>query len=442
MGQGRTSERFTPQAISFEPALLVKLQHCPLTRSDAPGAPHSSTFRCPLVAPADPCEALTDMKMLVLGAGLQGSACAYDLLQDREVTEVRLADRAPDRLPLFLAPYIAAKLKPIELDVRNGPAVLAQMRECDAVMSAVPYYFNLDLARRAVEAGVHFCDLGGNTEIVVQQKELDPEASRKMISVVPDCGLAPGMVNILVEHGIRQLDQVQSARIFVGGLPQHPEPPLNYQIVYSLEGVLDYYTTLSWVLRGGKQTQVTALSEREPIDFAPPVGRLEAFHTAGGLSTMAARYEGKIPTMEYKTLRYPGHALIMEAIRDLGLIDREPVDVNGHQVIPRDVAVVTMGKRLNKPNGKDLVAMRVIVEGTRGGSPRTLAWELVDRYDDALGISAMERTTGFSLAITGLMQARRQVTAMGVRTPDETMPAAAYVAELARRGVMIREISG
>jgi lysine 6-dehydrogenase len=382
------------------------------------------------------------MKMLVLGAGLQGSACAYDLVQDSEVTEVRLADRAPDRLPTFLAPFVGAKLKPIELDVRNGPSVLAQMRECDAVMSAVPYYLNLDLARYAVEAGVHFCDLGGNTEIVVQQKALDAEASRKNISVVPDCGLAPGMVNILVEHGIRQLDEVQSARIFVGGLPQHPEPPLNYQIVYSLEGVLDYYTTLSWVLRGGKRTQVKALSEREPIDFDPPVGRLEAFHTAGGLSTMAARYEGKIPTMEYKTLRYPGHALIMEAIRDLGLIDREPVDVKGHQVIPRDVAVVTMGKRLTKPNGKDLVALRVIVEGTRGGTQKTLAWELVDRYDDARGISAMERTTGFSLAITGLMQVRRQVTAVGVRTPDETMPPAAYIAELARRGVLIREISG
>ena len=243
------------------------------------------------------------MRMLVLGAGLQGSACAYDLLQDREVTEVRLADIHVNHVPEFLAPFSGPRLLPTPLDVRDHTAVLGAMRECDAVMSAIPYYFNYDLARLAVEAGVHFCDLGGNTEIVFKQKELDPEARRKNITVVPDCGLAPGMVNILAEYGISQLDSVDSVKIFVGGLPQQPEPPLNYMLVYSLEGALDYYTTLSWVLRDAKRTQVPALSEIEPVKFDAPLGELEAFHTAGGLSTMAFRYEGKIPTMEYKTLR-------------------------------------------------------------------------------------------------------------------------------------------
>src|SRR5437762_5634834 len=200
-------------------------------------------------------------------------------------------------------------------------------------MSAIPYYYNFDMARLAVESGVHFTDLGGNTEIVNQQKTLDAEARRKNITVVPDTGLAPGMVNILAEYGIRRLDEVDSVKIYVGGLPQNPEPPLKYQIVYSLEGVLDYYTTLSWVLRGGKRTRVKALSEREAVQFPEPIGALEAFHTAGGLSTMAFRYEGRIPTMEYKTLRYPGHATLMEAIRDLGLLDLEPVELKGHRVV-------------------------------------------------------------------------------------------------------------
>lgn len=381
------------------------------------------------------------MRMLVLGAGLQGSACAYDLLQNPEVEQVRIADLHIDHLPDFLAPHSGKRLLPTPLDVRDRDAVLALMRECNAVMSAIPYYFNLDLARLAVEAGVHFTDLGGNTEIVNNQKKLDAQARAKGITVVPDTGLAPGMVNILAEHGIRQLDSVESVRIYVGGLPQHPEPPLNYQIVYSLEGVLDYYTTLSWVLRGGKQTQVTALSEREPVDFAQPVGTLEAFHTAGGLSTMAQRYEGKIPTMEYKTLRYPGHAELMEAIRALGLLDLEPVDVKGMKVVPRDLFIATVGPRLTKPKGKDLVALRVSVQGTKGGKPKTLTWELIDRYDEKTGISAMMRTTGFSLAITGLMQVRGQIQPPGVHTPDECVPAEAYIAELAKRGVIIREIS-
>jgi lysine 6-dehydrogenase len=376
--------------------------------------------------------------MLVLGAGLQGSACAYDLLQNDEVTEVRLADVNTGHLPAFLGKYSGRRLIPTPLDVRNAEGVRALMRESDAVMSAIPYYFNLDLARHAADAGVHFCDLGGNTDIVFEQRKLDAIAREKGITIVPDCGLAPGMVNILAQHGIDQLDSVAEVKIFVGGLPQHPEPPLNYQIVYSLEGVLDYYTTLSWVVRDGKRVQVKALSEVEPVLFEAPVGELEAFHTAGGLSTMAFRYEGQIPNMEYKTLRYPGHAKIMEAIRDLGLLDLEPVDVKGARVSPRDVAVAQMGPRLTKPDGKDLVALRVTVAGQKSGQPKTIKYELVDRYDEERGISAMMRTTGYSLSITGQMQARGEVKPAGVHTPDECMPGEKYIDELRKRGVNIK----
>jgi lysine 6-dehydrogenase len=380
------------------------------------------------------------MRMLVLGAGLQGSACAYDLLQNPEVTEVRLADLHTEHLADFLARYSGNRLIFTPLDVRDKEAVLALMRESDAAMSAIPYYFNFDLAELAVKAGVHFADLGGNTEIVFKQKTLDAAAKQKGITVIPDCGLAPGMVNILAEYAINQLDTVETLRIFVGGLPQHPEPPLNYQIVYSLEGVLDYYTTLSWVLRGGKRTQVKALSEIEPVYFGGSLGELEGFHTAGGLSTMAFRYEGKIPTMEYKTLRYPGHARIMEAIRELGLLELMPVDVKGMKVVPRDLVVAAMGPRLTKPNGHDLVALRVYAEGTKAGKPKKIGWEMVDYYDEATGISAMERSTGYSLSITGQMQARGEIGKAGVFTPDEAMPAQKYIDELAKRGVMIREM--
>jgi lysine 6-dehydrogenase len=376
--------------------------------------------------------------MLVLGAGLQGSACAYDLLQNDEVTEVRLADISTEHLPDFLAPYSGRRLILTRLDVRDVEGVRALMRESDAVMSAIPYYFNLDLAKHAAEAGVHFCDLGGNTDIVFEQKKLDAKAREKGITIVPDCGLAPGMVNILAQHGIDQLDTVDEVKIFVGGLPQDPEPPLNYQIVYSLEGVLDYYTTLSWVVRNGKREQVKALSELEPVHFDSPVGELEAFHTAGGLSTMAFRYEGKIPTMEYKTLRYPGHAKIMEALRELGLLELEPINVKGVRVSPRDVAVAAMGPRLTKPEGKDLVALRVIVKGKKAGAVKSISYELVDFYDDERGISAMMRTTGYSLSITGQMQARGEVQPPGVHTPDECIPAEKYIAELRKRGINIR----
>ena len=379
------------------------------------------------------------MRMLVLGAGLQGSACAYDLLQNPEVKEVRLADINIQHLPSFLGPYSGPRLIPTPLDVRDREAVQAVMRSSDAVMSAIPYYFNLDMAKCAVEAGVHFADLGGNTDLVIAQKALDAEAKAKGVTIVPDCGLAPGMVNILAQYGISQLDTVASVKIFVGGLPQQPEPPLNYQVVYSLEGVLDYYTTKSWIVRDGRGQQIEALSEIEHVEFGDGVGTLEAFHTAGGLSTMAFRYDGKIPTMEYKTLRYPGHAAMMAAIRELGLLDLEPVDVKGSKVVPRDLFIAAAGPRLTRES-PDLVALRVEVRGSASGTPRRLVWELVDRADEKHGISAMMRATGYSLSITGQMQARGEVQPPGVHTPDESIPAPRYIEELAKRGVRIRQV--
>ena len=377
------------------------------------------------------------MKILVLGAGLQGSACAFDLLRNSDNAVVRLADIHTDHLPHFLAPFSGKRLIPTPLDVKDHEAVSALMRDCDAVACALPYYLNLDMTRLAVECGVHFCDLGGNTEIVLQQKELHADAERAGVSIIPDCGLAPGMVNILAQQGIDQMDSVSSVRMYVGGLPRHPEPPLNYQIVYSIEGMLDYYTTQSWILRNGKRTQIDALSELEDVAFPTPLGALEAFHTAGGLSTMGVRYEDRIPEMEYKTLRYPGHAHIMRAIRDIGLLDTEPVEVNALRVSPRNLFIATVGPRLRKPGMEDLVALRVVIDGTKDGFKRRVTHELVDYYDAAHGVSAMMRTTGYSLSITTLMQVLGLVGVKGVYTPDESVPADLYIDALRRRGIKI-----
>ena len=384
------------------------------------------------------------MRMLVLGAGLQGSACAYDLLANTD-HDVVLADLNVDSLPAFLSAYLGNRLTAVAVDAKDEGSIRGVMQGVAATMSAFPYYFNGRMAALAVEAGSHFCDLGGNTEIVWEQKKLAEQAGAKGVSVVPDCGLAPGMVNILAQFGIDRLDTTDAVRIKVGGLPQNPEPPLNYQIVYSIEGMLDYYTTLSWVLRDGKPTKVTALSEIEPLDF-PGVGELEAFHTAGGLSTMAERFEGKIPTMEYKTLRYPGHAQIMEAVRELGLLSLEPVQVKDSrtrevkEIIPRDFFISVVGPKLRKDYkaSPDLVALRVEAEGTKDGKHQLVRFDLLDKYDAESGITAMMRTTGYSLAITGALQAAGRVKP-GVWTPDEAMPAAEYIDELAKRNVVIQQ---
>ena len=376
------------------------------------------------------------MRMLVLGAGLQGSACAYDLLRQPGVERVTIADLRPERIPAFLKPSVGKRLTLLTLDVQDGAALRTAMAGNSGVLNAAPYYFNLEVAHAAIDASVHCADLGGNTEIVFQQRKLDAEARQRSVSVIPDCGLAPGMVNVLAAEGIRRVGDAEAVKIYVGGLPQHPEPPLNYQIVYSLEGALDYYTTPSWVLRDGRPTRVDALSELEHVTFPPPVGELEAFHTGGGISTLPWTYQGRVRTMEYKTLRYPGHVAIMRPIRELGLLDLTPVKVKGKEVVPRDAFIASVSPRLTKPDGRDLVALRVEVRGRNG---KSVAWQLLDYSDQAHGISAMMRTTGYSLAITGIMQADGRVTTHGVHTPDEAVPFGEYVAELAKRGVEIRE---
>ena len=375
------------------------------------------------------------MRMLVLGAGLQGSACAYDLLLHQDVELVTLADHRTGRLPPFLKK--SRRLKHLKLDVTNGPALRRALQKQDAVLCALPYYFNAVVAKAAVAAGVHHSDLGGNTDIVRQQMKLDKAARKAEVSVVPDCGLAPGMVNILAAEGIRRVGTADRVQIFVGGLPQHPEPPLNYHIVYSLEGALDYYTTPSWVLRDGQPTQVDALSDLEPITFPQPIGELEAFHTGGGISTMPWTWAGKIRSMEYKTLRYPGHVAIMKPIRELGLLDAKPIKVKGETVVPRAAFIAAVSPKLTRPEAHDLVALRVVVTGTNG---KRAAWELLDYYDQETGISAMMRTTGYSLSITGLMQVDGRIAKHGVHTPDMAVPFGAYVNELANRGVRIQEV--
>jgi lysine 6-dehydrogenase len=375
--------------------------------------------------------------MLVLGAGLQGSACAHDLLGRPDVERVTLADLHPKRLATFLKTRIGKRLVLARLDARQADRLRRLLRGHDAVMNALPYYFNYPVAKAAVRAGLHYSDLGGNTEIVQKQKTLHAAARKKGVSVIPDCGLAPGMVNILAAEGIRRVGDADTVKIFVGGLPQHPEPPLNYQIVYSLEGALDYYTTPSWVLKGGRPARVDALSEVEAVEFPAPVGTLEAFHTGGGISTMPWAYAGRVQTMEYKTLRYPGHVAIMRPVREMGLLDLKPVTVRGAKVVPREAFIAAVSPKLTKPDGRDLVALRVEVTGRSG---RRVAWQLLDYYDEATGISAMMRATGYSLAITGLMQVDGRITARGVHTPDEAVPFRAYVDELKKRGVEIREV--
>ena len=376
------------------------------------------------------------MRFLVLGAGAQGSAAALDLARTPGVERVVLADVDVTHPREFLKAYLDKPIELCRVDATTPDTVRSLMRDVDAVACALPYYFNATMARLAVDAGVHFCDLGGKTEIVDEQMTMSPAATAAGVSVVPDCGLAPGMVNVLAQGGIAALDTTESVRMFVGGLPQDPHPPLNYQVVYSLEGVLDYYTTPVLVLEDGEVAKKEPLTEVEEVDFPAPVGRLEAFLTAGGASRMPYQYRGRIASMSYKTLRYPGHAYLVKAMRDLGLYDDDPVKVDGWMVSPRDVFIATVGRKLETEAGGDLVALRVVVDGVKAGKRRTVTYELLDMYDPELGVTAMMRTTGYSLSTVARLQVEG-VVPPGAHTSYESVPVDAYVRALGERGIRI-----
>ncbi|HSP21978.1 MAG TPA: saccharopine dehydrogenase NADP-binding domain-containing protein, partial [Planococcus sp. (in: firmicutes)] len=257
------------------------------------------------------------MKIAVLGAGLMGKQAAGDLVANSEVEKVFLADLHPAQAELFKQQLGSDKIEVVYLDANDDQQLLDVMAQADVVINALFYTFNEKVARLAVQCGVHSVDLGGHiggaTDAVLSLHE---EAEQRGVTLIPDLGVAPGMMNILAGHGAGKLDQVHEIRIFVGGIPVKPEPPLEYNHVFSLEGVFDHYTDPSFVIREGSEQQVASLSEIEFVQFEG-FGELEAFHTSGGTSTLIDTFSD-VDTLEYKTVRYKGHAEKFQVLVDLG----------------------------------------------------------------------------------------------------------------------------
>jgi lysine 6-dehydrogenase len=385
------------------------------------------------------------MKFLVIGAGMQARAVAYDLVRQNDVEEVRIADIEPERLRILKRALRSRKVRTFVADASARQRMTDLMEPCDVAVSCVPYFFNLGLAHAAVAARTHFCDLGGNNDVVHAELALGPQAKKAGVTVVPDCGLAPGMVSILAADGFSRLDRTESIHIRVGGLPRNPKPPLNYALVFSANGLINEYVEPCLVLRNGKLAWREPLADIEDLTFPRPFGKLEAFNTSGGSSTLPYTFRGKVQTLDYKTIRYPGHCTKFRLLFDLGLTTMKPVEVDGKRVVPRHLLIQRLEAVL--PWEKDdMVLLRVEVEGkgkrdkgTKGQSGRvTVRYELVDYADRRSGLTAMERTTGFSAAIVALMLGQGQVACAGAFTGEDCVPAPAYIRELRRRGLRLR----
>lgn len=324
------------------------------------------------------------------------------------------------------------------MDVRDLNAIAEIFKGANACLSAVPYYFNLNITNLAIQAGVHFCDLGGNTDIARQQHQLDDKAKASGVSIIPNCGQVPGMGTSLSVYAIELLDEAVDVLMWDGGLPQNPKPPFNYLLTFHVAGLTNEYAEPGMFLRDWKVTAVEPMTELETVDFPPPIGQLEAFVAGGGTDTMPWTYEGKIRTLQNLTLRYPGHYHQLKAYYDLGLWDLNPIKVGGVEVIPRDVFHALFEPKVVMPGEKDLVIVRVKATGKKDGKDAEALVEMIDYYDEETGFTAMERGTGWSAAIVAEMMARGQ-TPRGAGGVEKMVPARPFVEELNRRGLKVKE---
>jgi lysine 6-dehydrogenase len=378
------------------------------------------------------------MKALVIGAGMMGSALAYDLAGSRGVGEVILADIDAERA-LHVAANIGPAVRPERADVTDRAGIVSLMREADVAIGATTYQHNIALSEAAIEARRPFLDLGGNMDVVDAQLQMHRRAADAGILIVPNCGLAPGLACVLASGAAGRFAVAEDIHIRVGGLPQHPVPPLNYQLVFSVEGLINEYLEPSEVVRDGKLEKVESMTEIEPLDFPPPYRKLEAFHTSGGISTLARMYAGKAKSVDYKTIRYQGHCEKFKTLLDLGFASTEPIAVGNTLRTARELFEELLKRKLPAA-GPDVVLVEVRVTGSHpSGGRRTLAYQMIDCYDERAKISAMMRTTAFPTSIIAQMVARGEITERGVAPPEACVPLEPFIAGLRQRNIMITE---
>jgi lysine 6-dehydrogenase len=391
------------------------------------------------------------MKLLVIGSGMMGSAAAYDMARRPQVQSVTLADndgaRAHDVAARVNRITGEEKVRAAELDAVDEHAAAKLMHGHDGVLSAVPYFLNLGLAKAAIEAGCHFADLGGNNTVVRQELALSKKAEERGVAIAPDCGLSPGMASILGGELVRRLGgRADALKLYVGGLPERPMPPFHYQLVFSVEGLINEYVEPARILRKGKLATIEALTEPEEFHM-PGFSPLIAFHTSGGTSTLPETFEGRVGECFEKTLRYPGHYDLLCELKELGLFSSEKMRVNGTQIAPRALmSKIFEGKFAGK--GPDVCIMRIEAHesvssaGVRGllGAHlkgRVASFTLVDHYDPKTDMSAMMRTTAFPASIVLQMLVSGAITQRGAILQERDVPAELFLEEMAGRGIKV-----
>ena len=363
------------------------------------------------------------MKILILGAGMMGRAIGYDLSKYSKFEDITITDRDKKTIQSCEKFLINQDINFDILDLEKTNDLKKQFQEHDVAISAVPYKYNYTLAKIAVETKTHFLDLGGNNDIVDQERSLFKEAKKNGVTIIPDCGLAPGMTSVIVGDIVEEMNSIEYVKIRVGGLPINPKSPLNYQIVFSPNGLINEYVEDAVVLDHGKIIQKKSMAEIETLNFPKPFGRMEAFTTSGGCSTLPYTYKDTISYLDYKTVRYPGHC---EKFKPLLKMES------------REKLIDYLIKNLPS-NEKDAVLLKVISKGKKDDSGVELEYNMIDYYDDKNNITSMMRTTAYPTSIIAQMIEQKIITERGAFCSEEIVPCSPFFKELEKRNIKIQK---
>jgi saccharopine dehydrogenase-like NADP-dependent oxidoreductase len=377
------------------------------------------------------------MTITVIGAGHIGSAIAAELTTRDEVEVVKICDSHTRSLQYLHETIDSDKLHSFQVDARDIETLTSILDGSDCVIASTSPELNPSLAERCLRIGSHFCDLGGLPDILDRHIERREEARERGLWIVPNCGLDPGLVNIICMTGIRKFDEAISAQIRVGDIPLEPEPPFSFRLAWSAEKLLDDYTNPSYRLENGSRTTAEPLTGAESIEFREPFGRLEAFRTAGSLGPLIQAVDGSFRELDHKTIRWPGHLAQMRFALSLGLAEPRSIDVRTHLTY-RDVFARLLRKHLGG-EFRDSVLCRVSITGEIDGTERTLIYQMIDRYDDERGMTAIRRCTSIPVVAVAIMLASGVVEGGGVEPPECIVPGTAFMADLREHGLEIEE---
>ncbi len=382
------------------------------------------------------------MKLLLLGVGMQGKAALQHMATSPEVTQIIAADADFAGLENYAQSLKSDKIVPVQLDVRDEAAVFAQMQKVDAVIVLLPQGFRVQMLKLAIKAGIHFVE---TSYALPEYTELGQLAAEKGITILPECGLDPGIDLVLAGQAIRDLDVVHELHAYGTGVPEPAaaDNPINYKLSWTFAGVLSAYQRPVKMLKDGNVTHLTPSEMFSPENMhtvnLDTIGEMEAYYNGDAVKYLDVFgiKETTVSTGRY-SLRYPGHAAFWKKMVDLGFLKEEPIKVGEQEVSPRQFVHDLIEPQIHYADDeRDVAGIRIDVLGKKYGKCKRIVYQMIDRRDLETGLLAMQRTVGYTASIGAQMVLRGDITKRGLLTPTRDIPVDKFVAELEKRNVVI-----